>query len=220
MKFVLFTLFSSMEYVATFILMFTLFRFRFKGYRKQIALTSLILCYVSYTMRFDGMANITTIVQLILFFLLIWMLFQVQVFYAAIMSFTAFIGYGIVQILIVLITLNLGMLEIADLRENTLKGYVIQLGTAVIYASIGWIIRKKNWGFSFVPTSNYGRIKYTQLNMIFMLVMIISTIAMLFTIYAINNNRSIEASVILLAIFVIIFSVMLYLSNRKDWDNG
>jgi hypothetical protein len=220
MKFVLFTLFSSAEYVATFILMFTLFRFRFKGYRKQIALTSLILCYVSYTMRIDGMANITTIVQFILFFLLVWMLFQVQVFYAAVMTSTAFIGYGIVQSLIILITSNLGILEIADISENSSTGYALQASTAVIYASMGWLIRKKNSGFSFVPTSNYGRIKYTKINMIFMLVMIISTITISLVLYVINNNRNIEGNVIIFTILVIIFSVMLYLSNRRDWENG
>jgi hypothetical protein len=219
MKFVLFTLFSSAEYVAIFILMFTLFRFRFKGYRKQIALTSLILCYVSYTMRLDGMANITTIIQFILCILLVWMLFQVQLFYAAIMSFSAFFGYGVIQSLIVLITSELGIIKISDINENSVTGYGLQLGTAILFSSIGWIIRKKNMGFDFVPTSSHGRIRYTKLNLIFLLAMIICTLGISFTFYLINNGK-IEDLVVMIIVFGIGFTFFLYLSNRKDLEDA
>jgi hypothetical protein len=219
MKFVLFTLFSSAEYVAVFILMFTLFRFRFKGYRKQIALTALILSYVSYTMRIDGMENITTIVQFILCVLLVWMLFQVQLFYALIMSFSAFLGYGVLQSLIVLVSSELGILKISDISQNSLTGYGLQISTALIYSCIGLIIRKKNKGFDFVPTSKYGRIRYTKLNLFFMLVMIFCTLGFCFAVYLIKN-MDIEGNIILFIVFVIGFSFLLYLSNRKEWENA
>jgi hypothetical protein len=220
MNFVLFTLFSSAEYVAVFILMFTLFKFRFKGYRKQIALSSLILCYVSYTMRLDGMQSFTSIVQFILFFLLVWMLFQVQAFYAAIMTFTAFFGYGVIQGLIIYITSEIGIIKLSDLSEYSLTGKSLQLGTAVVYSSIGWLIRKKNKGFDFVPTSNYGRIKYTKLNLFFLIVMIFSTFGLFSALYLINSHNTIEGSIVLFINFAIGFCVLLYLSNRKEWEDG
>ncbi|MEX2460190.1 MAG: hypothetical protein WD469_02620 [Paenibacillaceae bacterium] len=220
MKFVLFTLFSSAEYVAIFILMFALFRFRFKGYRKQIALTSIILCYVSYTMRIDGMENITTIVQFILLFILVWMLFQVQVFYAAIMSFTAFFGYGLIQGIVVLIFSMLGLLKISDIQENSLTGYTLQIGTAIIFSSIGWLIRKTNKGFDFVPTSIHGRMKFTKINLFFLFVLIISSILLAFAYYIINNYKNTEDSIIFIIILVISIAMLLYLSNRKDWEDG
>jgi hypothetical protein len=220
MNFVLFTLFSSAEYVSIFILMFTLFRFRFKGYRKQIALTAVILSYVSFTMRMDGMQNVTTIMQVVVLFLLVWMLFQVQVFYAAIMSFSACFGYGVVQGLIVLVTSELGLLKISDISENSLTGYGLQISTAIVYSLIGWIIRKNNMGFDFVPTSKNARIRYTKLNLFFLLVMITSILVLFFTIYLINNYSNIEGSLILVIIYVIGFSVLIYLSNRKEWEDG
>jgi hypothetical protein len=219
MKFVLFTLSSSAEYVAIFILMFTLFRFRFKGYRKQIALTSIILCYVSYTMRLDGMENITSIVQFILLFMLVWILFQVQPFYAAIMSFTAFFGYGLIQGFIVLLYIKMGFLKMSEINYDTYKGYVLASSTVLIASAIGWLIRKNNKGFDFVPTSAHGKMKYTKLNLVFISFIVISTLVMSFIFYITNNLKSAEDYVIFVTILVASVSMLLYLAKKKDWEN-
>jgi len=219
MKFVLFTLFSSAEYVAIFILMFTLFRFRFKGYRKQIALTSLILCYVSYTMRLDGMESFTSIIQFILLFLLVWILFQVQPFYAAIMAFAAFFGYGLIQGLIVLLYINVGLLNMSEINYDSYKGYMLACSTSLIASLIGWLIRKKNMGFDFVPTSTHGKMKYTKLNLLFISFIVISTLVMSFIYYLISNVKRVDDIVIFISILLCTLSLLLYLAKKKDWEN-
>lgn len=219
MKFVLFTLFSSAEYVAIFILMFTLFRFRFKGYRKQMALTSIILCYVSYTMRLEGMENITSIVQFILLFLLVWMLFQVQPFYAAIMSFTAFFAYALIQSLIVLLYFEIGFLKMSEINYDTYKGYILACSSVLIASGIGWLIRKNNKGFDFVPTSAHGKMKYTKLNLVFTFLIVISTLVMSFMYYFTSSFKQIGDIVIFISVLLCSVSLLFYLAKKKDWEN-
>lgn len=214
-EFVWFTFFSSMAYVAMLVMMFSLFKLQFKGYANQILLTTLLLCYVSYTMRLQNLEAYTTVAQYILFFLLVWLLFRIQVFYALISSFVAFFGYGFLQTLIVFIGFKLKWWS-PELTRGDL--HVIEATTAIIYMTIAWIIRQRRRGFNFVPTSMNARVKYSKLNIAFLIViplaMLATTILLFATTISDSGNNIYYA--ILLGLSIIL---VLRLAHAKEWED-
>lgn len=212
-KFLVFTIVSSVEYVAIFTLMFSLFRIRFHGYKPHLVLVCLSLSYLSFTLRQDSLTLYAPFVQILLLIVLMWLLFRFQVFYAAIMTVFGYLGYSFVQLTVYYISTHL----IPDAGLFRLEVYSVAIISAFVTYFISVIIRRKNWGFSFVPHNEEGSVNYRQRENVQLLVaMILSIIGFIVTYsFALTLNTTFSF-IITLAFLILSVTILIYISHKKE----
>lgn len=161
MNFAIFTMISSIEYVAGLVFIAALFRFRyFMRMKMHILMVCILLSYISYTTRtVYGLAIESTLIQVGLMTLFIWLLFRVQINYSLLMALTGHVAYGAIQFLLIFIFTYSGIFSLNDLEALKWPSHILPITTSAIFFVISGLIIKKNWGFSFVPDrtdENYG----------------------------------------------------------------
>jgi hypothetical protein len=170
MNFAVFTLISSMEYVAMILFIAALFRFRyFMKMKMHIVMVCLLLSYVSYTTRtiYDLQLG-SSLIQMVLMFFFIWLLFRVQFHYAALITLAGTTGYVFIQMPILYLLLSLKVFTTTDLDALKWPTHLLPISSSTVFALISLLIFKKNWGFSFVPDSNHLYIKINKKTGIFL----------------------------------------------------
>jgi hypothetical protein len=216
MNFILFNTFSTLENIGIILIMLSLFKYRVLDYLPQILLTSSILSLISHTMRFElSNSNLVPFIVILTLFLFVWIAFRVSVFYALIITIVGFIASALLQ-LILLFIIELTELTTLNAIETpySIEGYSIQFMTSILAFLLSFLLRRKNYGFNWVPYSKTAKFKLKGDNIILFLVTIVSvfTIGLLFYLY-------LSGYIHLLAIFVL-FSVLMfllfYLSGKKE----
>ena len=169
-RFLLFTLISSVEYIALIIFAFTLFRINPRWYKPQMLFVCVSLSYVSFTMRGDDLAFITPFIQLAVLIVLLWLMFQIHPGYAALVAVIGYFAYGLLQGALLLV---LGLFGV-HLQAMTLRMYGVALLTSLIMFGVSYMLKRRNRGFSFVPHSdevNFG--KYSKRDKMLMSVVVV-----------------------------------------------
>lgn len=217
---IIFTVISSIEYISIMILIFTIFRFQYFHLKPQILFISIALSYVSYSMRTDDMALVTPFVQLLLLILFLWMIIKVHPFYAIIMGTLGYITYGLLQG---------GLLYLFSqfpipLEAMTWPMYGLAILTSSLTICISLWLKRRNLGFSFVPTSDYLRVKLKKQEVYeFMFTIFFSVLgaAVCYGFYLFDVNPLFLFFTML--ILVLCISILFYLSHQKemrDLTNG
>lgn len=213
MDFILFNLISMFENVAAFCLMFALFRFKVKEYFIHILFAAFLMSQLSYYMRtvFD-FGNIVPFMSMVMMFLMMWLLFQVQIYYAGIMSLVTYIAFSSIQALLVLVQLSAGWLEVIEPFSSA--AYVNQLITALISLAASWILLRKRIGFTFVPFSESTPLRLRGENLWYIILIIFLSIftGMNYYWFFIKIDHIYLVSVM----FIVSLCVLLYLSLRKE----
>jgi hypothetical protein len=216
MEFLLFVVFSSMEYLAIFAIMFALFRFEYKFYHNSVIFICGVLSFVSYSLRYGFEQEfLGPIVHILLIFAFLYYIFQVQVFYAGVMSVTGFLAYVIIQTITLVILNFSGVIKFGEVQPNTWEGYLIQIISCLLAFSIIFLIKRKNFGFAYVPHGQRAFVAYKGLNKIFLYFIILGTIATSILFELDNEPLLLIMTGVLIAIFIII----IYLSIRKEYSN-
>lgn len=215
MDFIWFNLFSTVESVGMFVLMLAMFRFKLKEYIYHIVYASILLSLGSYFMRVHfELPEYFTLLYIILSFLFVWLMFRVQVFYAAVMAVTGLITSLILQGLIIFVSINLKLYTMADIAPFTMLAYINQLIVFVISLLISWLLIRKRLGFTFVPFSESIRIKATRDNIIYFVMVVFSVVASAAHLYwALQGFHS-----FLFVIFLqlVIFMCLIYVAIRRE----
>lgn len=213
MDFIMFNLISMFENVAAFCLMFALFRFRVKEYFIHILFAAFLMSQLSYYMRtvFE-LGNIVPFMSMIMMFLMMWLLFRVQVYYAGIMSLVTYIAFSSIQAMLVLAQLSTGMLE--AIEPFSTAAYINQLITALLSFIVSWFLFRRRLGFTFVPFSESSplRIKGENLWYIFLIIFISIFTGLNYYWFFIKVDHILLVSVM----FLISLCLLLYLSLRKE----
>jgi len=215
--FIYFTLRSSLEYIAIIALMFTLFKIEYKHMKYQIGFVCLILSYVSYTTRLEGLTSISPMVQLVLLILFVWLLFQIQVFYAALISIVGYHVYGGIQSILAIIMEFLGALSLDNPNLMALPFTILAVLSSVSVLLISYIIKKNNWGFTFVPHSPHRKVKLGKDKNRVVLIVILFGIVLFGISYYFTYVRNLPELVYLLTIVNIVISILvIYYAIRKE----
>ncbi|MBW5447272.1 hypothetical protein GE107_14545 [Cohnella sp. CFH 77786] len=128
-------------------------------------LASAVMAQTSYLMRMvfhlDSYTPILILLWLIVF---IWLLFRVHPFYSFLMSVSGYLGYVVIQC-VVLIGLQI-WIPIEDILTPLLHLKLMQLLCSVITLAIAIWLNQKRLGFIFVPDDVRVKVKLTGLNLI------------------------------------------------------
>jgi hypothetical protein len=216
MNFILFNLFSTVELFAAITLMLCIFKYRMTDYIPQIILTSLVISLISHTMRFElNSESWVPLVSLLTLFYFIWMLFRVSIIYAFIISFVGYLAYGVIQVVFLFSLQFFGYFSLdLALEPYSHITYVLQLITSILALSVAYLLRRKNYGFNWVPYSKKAKFDLKGGNFFFFIVVFISVIAvgLLFHWY-LAGYINLLANFIL---FFVVLAVLFYLAGRKE----
>jgi hypothetical protein len=219
MNFLGFMVFSPFEYIAIFILMLSLFRFNFDSfYTKRIIFASILLSCLSFTMRAESLTNLNTPVIGVLLFIFVWLMFEVRIFHALIMSVSVFIAYGLIQAIFITIVQYLNIFDLKEIESTdkgyTFPGFIIALISIIFFVLIAWIIKRRNSGFDFVSHDTSKTNEYNGIN-ILLSIGILFTIAITgITYYLILDFE--KGFYLMTIVLLITLVLILYLSNKKD----
>jgi hypothetical protein len=216
MNFFLFNLFSTIEVIAVIILMLSIFKYRVMDYIPQILLTSLTMSLISHTIHFEFENNsVVPIVSIIVLFIFVWLAFRVALLYAMIISVVGYVTYGLLQTVIVYILQFTGLVSLdTALKPYSLLGYLMQLITSIVACLISYQIRKKNFGFNWIPYSSSAKFRLKGDNIILFITVIVSVfvIGLAFFLF-------LTGYVHLIANFILIFIVLallFYLASKQE----
>ncbi|PUA39516.1 hypothetical protein C8Z91_08805 [Paenibacillus elgii] len=211
--FILFMVFSIMETMAMYYLMFRLFKFDM--YPISIVFASAVASFISYTNRnVYEIQSIDVLVQIFLMFMFVWLLFRVHPFYAGIMTCSTYLGYVIIQATCYFILEVIGIFEIKALTNNIVGTNLLQTLTAFSAWLLGWWIKKGRKGFDFVPHSQFVMVKMSKINIMFigMNALSVFVLSFVYNLFAHDNMKL----VYIFFVLILIMYCILYFSYKKD----
>lgn len=190
----LFVLFSTLEYLAIFALLTTLFRFGFLVHINRILFVSLVLMLFSFGLRqFTPYGDYATIAQVVIIFGALILVWNVNWGHAALMTMiTSGIYLGIQMVEVFFLTI-IGALEtIESLRDRTINtGFIFQTISALLTFALCYGLQKGRLQFTFVrdgaPFFIYHRINMVILSLIIVTGVLITVLFKLASTYGIGS---------------------------------
>lgn len=215
-----FLVFSSLEYVGMIVLMFAVFRFSFRGFIPHTVFICLFLSFISHYFREIGLSMYAILVQEILFIVCIYLLYRVHWFYSIIMGTFGFQTYVTLQTLLFLIASNLGLLTVEEVAYSNVKGIVNLLIYFGIVVIISYLFHHKGWGFTFIPTGNFARLKMNGLNISFLLLSITGVVILGLAHYFFDEKRLPIFFTLSLMQLAFLLGLILYSIKKERQDLG
>ncbi|MDF2662784.1 MAG: hypothetical protein K0Q94_5575 [Paenibacillus sp.] len=214
MHVILFLSFSSLEWLALVVLMFTMFRFQLRDYAGQLLFTAFLLSLFSYVVFHTLQIKLAfTLLQPPVVFLFLWQIYRIQPFYAGLMTTYGYLAYLLVQKSVLFGLYRLG-LSPAEVLYVTWKGTAVQCATAAIAFLAAYLFGKYRLGYTFVPDSVFAPVHWNRLNVTLLVLSLIG-----YGIVAVSGHDMYESgSMPLLLLFMTggIMGVLLRLALKKE----
>lgn len=213
MDFFQFFIFSSIEGISIFVLMFSLFRFKVKDYIPYMLVTSGIMAIISYFLRTQlHLESVTPLVLAVLTILLMRFLFRIHFFYSIIMFSITIIASMVLQGLLIFGVQAFNIYTLDEIRSQENLLYLTQFVTSLLTFGISWIILKKRIWFTFVPFDENYREDYNKVNVyaIFLILLCVPLSVLLIEL------KNIPVAV---AVFLVILVALLKLMYNKEKGN-
>lgn len=206
-----FFILSILEVSTLFVFMFSIFRFKIKFYIKEIIFISVLISMASYYLRlFENLYSVVPIVLLMLIIINLWIVFKISPFYAAIMGIASYIGYSVVQALILWIMQEANIITLDQIKEDNLQsGQILQIISIVTTLLISAVLERFRLWFTFVPVTNAILIKINTRNLITLIAITISVIA-------VGSIFNISSVTLILTGLVIVAGFLYYLLYKRE----
>ncbi|WP_010491700.1 hypothetical protein [Paenibacillus elgii] len=219
MEFAISIALSTLETVTIFVLIFVLFRYR-KFYRlwAVVGLGIALAAWSLFIRMVLFLPTLDLIVQLIAMYIFLKFVYRIRWFYAMIMLFFAYGLYLLLQGLILLLIIygtDYGINDYNDITTNPIL--MLQLISFLLGLGIAWIVKKKNWGFTFISYHRLRKESWTGLNRCILGSLIgigmLIPVGVFAAVYGYNNVYS------LIMFFIFFFWVyLLLLFFQKDYS--
>lgn len=206
LHFILFMLFSTLEGIAIYSLALYVFRFDFKKFAWHCIVIIEIINLQNYLTRVEAQdyAFIAPVVNLLITILFMSTIVRIPLFWSALVSIVSYASYVSFQSLVVGLTF-----PIEEVQSDPFKGYIIQLITASIILTVGFLLYKKGYGFSF----NFDKFRLKRESYIITALIILFILLLLVTIYLLDLFIGLFG-------FMVALFVFLYYSFRKEANDA
>lgn len=210
-----FIFFSSLEYFSSFTFILVQFRFPWKENLLKILLISLLLSFVSYSFISAELSTISPLIQIVIFLVYIQMVMKVSLINSALMVFTGYIVFGLVQTCLIAVYSHVGIID-ESLAPFTNSAYLLQVTSCLMMLLLCVLNYYFKGGFSFIEArSRFSKKAFAGKNkwfIAYILVALVITISVNMVILASETPPYLTIAFILLVALVVLF----YLSLRKD----
>lgn len=221
MSYVLFVVASIAEYIGTFAVMFTLFRFPFnRDFLVKIALIAVLMSQVSYFTRLvPEIGSLTTFIQFPIFIAIFWLLFRVPMWHSLWINFAGLAVAFIVPIASVLAVSSTSGITLTQINESPTLQFAFQLLSAVLQIAIARTIYIRNWGFDWVPSDRRVYTPFTRSSaVITALVAFGLVLALVLT--AIFRHNFEDYIVLVGCVFLVTLPTFIFFAIRKDEEHA
>jgi hypothetical protein len=202
--FIGFMLFSMFEGIAVYALSFYIFRFDLMKHIKPVLIMILLINCQNYVLREElSLSSIAPIVNLIITVFFLAVIVRIPLVWSMVMTLTGFISFAVIQTIIIF--LSFGYLSPQETQVNQWRIYEGQLWTGVVGVSVGWIIYKLGYGFTY----EFMKLKFKR-EQILLIILITFFLIVVGFMYIIRNVF------INLLVFGVVLAVFLVYSMKKD----
>jgi hypothetical protein len=213
LDFLLFFIFSVLEFLGLYGIMLSMFRIKIKQYGLAILIICIPLTLLSYTLReLFSLAHIAPFIILSTFIFLTYVFFQFPIYYILLMCVSSYLTFGVIQGIIIFIPDNLGLIKYENITNSSLTAYCLQTITVAFIFFFSWIANKKRWGFSFVPFREEANFKLKGVNLTIFIIMILG-IGVVAIWYRIQNVT------LFLSTMALLLCLFLYYSFKKESES-
>ena len=212
----LFVLFSTFEFLSILLFMFVLFRLKIAHNKFHILFIAVLLSYISYNLHVAQLSGISPLLQMLVYFLLIWLMFRIQIFYALVISAISYISFGMVQSIFLVSLHLLNIITFDQIVPGTMLGYFLQICTATIMLTITLILKKLNWGYDYVPHNEFAPIKLKNENLHFLIIIVISVLFIGIVYYITLNEQYAMGFNHLITLLILTVILLIIISNKKN----
>ncbi|AIQ29294.1 hypothetical protein P40081_14865 [Paenibacillus sp. FSL P4-0081] len=198
--------FSTIETLALYYLIMSLFRFKWKWYLWQVLFVILLNNLQSYLLRNElGMANISPLILILIFILFFSAVVRMPLILSIIATISGYVIFAVIQTIIVLLVFG----SISDIYASVGNGYFLQLLTSAVVFFIFSYAYRKGKGFTF----DLDKLRL-KLEDILLSVLILGFVIGISVLLYYND-------ILLNAVIFVIMSVfLLYYSTRKEKEDA
>ncbi|MFD2613454.1 hypothetical protein [Paenibacillus gansuensis] len=208
-----FMLFSTLEAVAIFVLLLKLFRFDLKYLVGRSIFAGVNVTVLSWALRNNVLPpNVVPVVILVAIILFLTYVFEIQLFYAAIMGATGYIFFMTLQVISFITMDALGWISPANIAPTSADGFILQTGTVVLTIAVATALHLFRVGFTFIPdgSTRYKNSGVGKVLLITAALAIVSVFA-IFSIYSLGANLY-----IIFVLFIVILIPMIIIQMKRE----
>lgn len=201
-----FMFFSTIETLALYYLIMSLYRFKWKWYIWQALFVILLNNLQSYLLRNElGMSNVAPLILILIFIMFFSAVVRMPLILSVIATISGYAVFAVIQTIIVLLVFG----SISDIDGNVGNGYFLQLLTsAVVFLVFGYSYRKGK-GFTF--DLDKLRLRLEDIVLSVLIIGFVIGISVLLYYKEILLNA---------LIFLIMSAFLLYYSTRKEQEDA
>lgn len=203
MDFVWFTLFSTIEGIAIYFLMLSIFRLNPGKHFSYFIPIVFVMVVQSFVLREElSFAYVSPIISALLFVFFLAVILKISLIWSFIITFVGYFAYGTLQYFI----LELLFSSVNEMKSDQTYGYILQSVTAAIALTIAFVLSKYRIGF----IADFEKLRFAYEKYIVVGMIIVSLIGL--ALVSINVSAA-------MIIVVICFAFFLYFSIRKEREN-
>jgi hypothetical protein len=141
-----FIFFSTIEGVAVFSLMLSIYRLKATEFMWQALFVILLMNLQSYVLREElSLAYLVPVINMVLFILLLTTVMRITLIWSSIITISGYFAFVVIQSLT--FKLLFGDLTIAEVQGDVVKGYMLQAASGLFGIFLAWILYKFGVGF-------------------------------------------------------------------------
>lgn len=221
MNTIAFILISTLEYIAIFIFLLTVFRMPIKGSIHIVIAIGLLESVLSFIVRYVGhVAFMSIILQIGLMIFLFMISWKIQFFYSFVSVVISYTSYLAVQTTIFMVMNMAGLFYVEELQKEIVEGasilgYLLQITTVLGMMFMSLMIKIRNYGFTFIPDAFRKVDLKKPLNIALLSASVFSVIVSSAMVYIGASSNELYILLFLLSILLVQFS-LIYILYKKD----
>jgi hypothetical protein len=218
MKYLLYILFSTIEYSSLFVLMLALFRFQIKEYIKEILLASVINAVIALLLNYIGLQPISMFVKILFVMLCLIFIFKEKLLKSLWILVYGYALFMLIQTSLVGILFYYNLLDMANIDQYSFNSRLLLMITVVIVYSISIFIRKSNEGFGF----SFHKKLFNSSKKLFIassLTVLLITSSIVFLFFENGNIINFTVNLLISTVFIFILFWMSYAQEKKQFNN-
>lgn len=147
---VLFILFSTLEALAIYTIMLTIFRYNVFDYIKQLLPISFLMSLCSYSVWSDfELSSYAPVISVFILIFFIFLVLRTSLIGAVLVAVKGYIAYAVVQTIALAILQLSGLISLERVQANKPDLYILQITTAIILFVISFFLFRARYGFSY-----------------------------------------------------------------------
>jgi hypothetical protein len=218
MKYLVYIIFSIIEYSSLFVLMLALFRFKIREYIKEIILASTTNAIIAFLLSYIGFIPVSLIGKIFVVILSLIFIFKEKLLKSLWMTVSGYALFIVIQTLFLKLLSYYNLFDLTDINPYSLNTHIQQLSTTLLLYIICFFIRKSNDGFGFSFHKKLFRAS-KKLYISISLIVVFLLCLMVYLSFEYKNSLYVSITLVVAIISLIILLWLSYTQEKKQFND-